>query len=249
MSMKRVAVINLKGGVGKTTTAVNIAACLGQKGRRVLLIDMDPQGNATLHIGVRENGKALLNALQSTTPLPVQDTEFSGLQLVPSGYLLSEARERFSKAMGRDLLLRTLKNSGDNWDWVIFDCPPSIEVLTQMALNASDSLIVPVEASFLGLAGLEQLIMILQETFRTDTVKERIMAVVPCRAHPRRRIHDTMMKELNRIFPGKVAPVVRETVALTEAPQAGKPVIYYSGRSAGAKDYRDVTEWLLEKTG
>ncbi len=245
--MKRVAVINLKGGVGKTTTAVNIAACLGQKGKRVLLADLDPQGNASLHLGFRDSGHDLLNALQSTTALPVRGTEFFGLQLVPSGYLLSEARHRFSKAIGRDLLKRALKNSGNNWDWVIFDCPPSIEILTQMALHASQSLLVPIEASFFGLTGLEQLIMILKESFRKDAVKEKIMAVVPCRAHPRRRIHKTIIKELHRIFPDKVAPVVRETVALTEAPQAGKPVIYYSWRSAGSRDYQKVTDWILAK--
>lgn len=208
--MLTVAVVNHKGGVGKTTTAVNFAACLGQKGLKVLLVDLDPQGSATLHLGISDTGERLLAALQSSTQLPVMKTDFQGLSLVPSGYHMSEARKRFSRAIGEGLLERALVQTPKDWDWIVIDCPPALEILTMMGLSACERIIVPVEANFLGISGLEQLLTTLEEGFILKDLREQIMAIVPCRAHPRRKMHNLMLEKLNSLFPGRVAPFIRE---------------------------------------
>ncbi len=244
--MKRevVAIVNHKGGVGKTTSSVNIAACLGERGERVLLVDMDPQGSASLFLGVGDDGTSLLRALQSTGALPWRSTRAPGVDLVPSGQELALARERFSGAIGADLLSRSLARTDGEWKWVLVDCPPGLEVLTINALRAARHVIVPVEASYLGLHGIAQIV---------DTVRRlagsgcdvAIRAVIPCRAHPRRRVHREVMQVIESEFPGLVTPVVRESVALVEASGRKRPVVITAPRSPAADDYRAVTEWLV----
>lgn len=240
---KVISVINHKGGVGKTTTAVNIAACLGKLGKKTLLIDIDPQGSSSASLGYVDNGREILNALKSTNSLPIISTKVKGVDLVASGPDFAEARNSLSGAVGSSVLERSLKGTDGTWQWVIIDCPPTLEILTLNALHASSHVVVPVEAHFLGLTGLNQII----KTINSLQEKKRdiaIGAVIPCRAHPRRRIHNQIMDELERIFPGKVSPIVRENVALAEAPAHGLPVIEYAPRSNGAEDYMRVTKWI-----
>lgn len=240
-----VSVLNHKGGVGKTTSAVSIAACLGNKGRKVLLIDMDPQGSATSSFGLRDDGAALLNALQKTAPLPVTTTMAQDVDLVPSGPELAVGRQRFSGSVGAELLGRSLKQTNGPWQWILIDCPPSMEILTRNALRVSNTVFVPVEANYLGLSGLQQVIQIV-DNFRSSHHHDlEIGAVIPCRAHPRRRIHDEVMASLLNLFPGKVTNYVRENVSLAEAPGHGLPVIYFAPRSHGSVDYQQVTNWIL----
>lgn len=241
--MQVISVANLKGGVGKTTSSVNIAACWGEAGRKVLLIDLDPQGSATMSLGVKDDGKGLLEALQKTTALPVVNTGAEGVDMVPSGPEFVAARQRFTGAIVNELLLRCLKRTNGDWEKVIIDCPPSLGVLTMAALWASDRVIVPVEASFLAMNGLSQMM----ETIRSVSLNNHRLAlgaIIPCRAHPRRKVHESITARLEELFPGKVSPPVRENVALTEAPGSGKPVILFASRSHGAEDYRQVSSWL-----
>jgi len=246
--MQIVSVANHKGGVGKTTSAVNIAACWGETGQRVLLVDLDPQGSASMSFGIENDGNDILQALQKTIALPVVSTQAEGVDLVPAGPHLASARQRFTGAIAKELLLRCLKQMQGGWDKVIIDCPPSLGILTMAALCASNHVIIPVEANYLAMSGLKQMV---------DTVKSvgndhpgiSIRAVIPCRAHPRRRVHQAVMEQFEKLFPKKVSPIVRENAALAEAPGRGRPIILSAPKSHGAEDYRQVALWLSAHIG
>lgn len=243
---KVVSVVNLKGGVGKTTTAVTLASCWGEMGKRVLLVDMDPQGSASLSLGVFSEGNELFDALQNIAELPVVRTEVPGVDLVPSGMALATAGLWYSEEGGNDILSRCFELTQGDWDLIIIDCPPSIGFHTMNSLMASGHVIIPVETSFLGLNGLKQMVSTI-ESFKSSNPDLVIDAVIPCRAHRRRRIHWDIMDTLKEMFPGKVSPIIRENVSLAEAPGRGKPVILTDRISKGADDYRLVTLWLDER--
>ncbi|MEA3547557.1 MAG: ParA family protein [Thermodesulfobacteriota bacterium] len=243
---KIVSVINHKGGVGKTTSVVSIAACLGQMGKKVLVVDIDPQGSASVSLGFHDSGGSILNAFKGAGSLPVVETKAPGVALVPSGPEFAEARHRFSGSIGSNILERCLRNTEGKWSWIIIDCPPTLEILTLNALNSSRHVIVPVEAHFLGLNGLNQIKTAVEAAGKKNK-QLAIEAVVPCRAHLRRRVHREVMAELEKIFPGRVAPAVRENVSLAEAPGRGLPIILYAPKSIGAEDYKRVSRWLSKK--
>ncbi len=245
---KVVAVVNLKGGVGKTTTAVNLAACWGETGKKVLLIDMDPQGSASISVGVRNGGNELLYALENSDPLPIVSTDVPGLALVPSGMALTAANQWNTGVTSNDILARCLEQTEGDWDFVIIDCPPGLGFYTMNSLMACKHVLVPVETSFLGLNGLKQMTAAI-ESFKPQNPDIKIEAIIPCRAHRRRRIHWEIMDSLKEMFPGKVSPIIRENVSLAEAPGRGKPVILTARISKGADDYRLVTLWLDEQIG
>lgn len=245
---KVISVVNLKGGVGKTTSAVNIAACWGEMGRKVLLVDLDPQGSASTSFGVMNEGTDLLEALKNKTALPVMPSCMEEVDLVPSGPDLISANQLFRGAEDNSILSHCLRQTEGNWDFILIDCPPSYGPLTENALMASQRVLVPVEASFLGLNGLKQLVQAI-ESVKHQNPEIEVEAVIPCRAHRRRRIHWEILDKLKEMFPNKVTPIVRENVALAEAPGKGKPVILTARISKGADDYRFVTLWLDERIG
>ncbi|MGO9611515.1 MAG: ParA family protein [Dissulfurispiraceae bacterium] len=246
--MHIISVANHKGGVGKTTSAVNIAACWAETGEKVLLIDLDPQGSASMSYGVKNSGDDLLNALQKTMALPIVRTLVKGVDVVPSGPKLAAARQRFTGALGKELLFRCLKETKGDWEKVIIDCPPSLGILTMTALWASRHVVIPVEANYLALSGLNQMMDALA-LFGNDHLNLDVEAIIPCRAHPRRRIHQKITDELEKLFPGKVSPFVRENVAIAEAPGLGQPIFLYAPKSKGATDYRQVAVWLSDHIG
>ncbi|HUO78238.1 MAG TPA: ParA family protein [Thermodesulfovibrionales bacterium] len=238
--MQVISIANHKGGVGKTTSAVNIAACWGEEGKKVLLIDMDPQGSASMSFGITNDGDGLLHALQRSAALPVVSTQVKDVDVVPSGPNLVVARQLFTGSLGKELLLRCIKQTQGDWERIIIDCPPSLGVLTVTSLWASKYAVVPVETTYLALRGLTQMV----ESVKRDRPGIEISAIIPCRTHPRRRIHQEILERLEELFPGRVSPVIRENVALAEAPGLGKPVTLSAPRSHGAEDYRNVALWL-----
>ena len=247
--MKQViAFANHKGGVGKTTSAVNIASILGEAGRRVLVIDIDPQGSASLHLGVKDNGTGFLKALERTVSLPVLPTSVKGVDLIPSGLALSEAAQKFSGVLAGELFARCLERTVGDWEMVLIDCPPGPGILTLSALRVSRHLVIPIEASRLAMNGLDQLFETL-DSMRREKRHPDLLGVIVCRANPRRKLHREIMADLDSRYPGKVAPLVRENVSLAEAPSKGKPITLYAPGSKGAEDYRLVTHWLLERLG
>ena len=247
--MKQViSVVNLKGGVGKTTTAVSLAACWGEQGRKVLLVDLDPQGSASVCVGAAGDGASLLDSMQKIVALPVRPTEVPGVDIVPSGPELGTARQIFVDGPGDEIFTSCLRQTPGEWDCVVIDCPPTLDVLTMSSLLASQHVIVPVEASFLGLNGLKQMVSAI-ESARSRNGEITLRAVVPCRAHPRRRIHWEIMDKLKEMFPGKISPIIHENVSLAEAPGRGKPVIFTARISRGSDDYRLLSLWLSERVG
>ena len=237
---------NYKGGVGKTTSAVNIASVLGEMGKKVLLVDLDPQGSAGLHLGVRDDGRGFLQAMEKTTALPVVPTAVSGVELVPSGPALSEAAQKFTGVLGADLLSRCLMRTQGDWELVLIDCPPSAGILTASALLVSQYVVIPIEANPLALNGMHQLMETLNSLKRQDH-GPRILGIIACRANPRLRVYRSVMTNLEKAFPGKLAPCIRENVALAEAPSHGLPITLHAPNSIGAEDYRRAAQWLLER--
>ncbi len=243
-----IAFANHKGGVGKTTSAVNIASVLGETGKRVLVMDIDPQGSASLHFGFKDKGADFLHALERTVAAPVIPTAVRGVDLIPSGPALSEAAQRFGGVLGAELLARCLARTQGDWELVIIDCPPGPGILTMSALRVSQHVVIPIETNRLALNGLDQMIETLDSERRQSRYPE-ILGIIACRANPRRIIHREIMADLERRFPGRMAPLVRENVSLAEAPAQGKPITLYAPGSNGAEDYRRVTQWLLERLG
>jgi chromosome partitioning protein len=242
--MNRVlSVTNHKGGVGKTTTAVNIAYAFAETGKEVLLIDLDPQGSATVHLGIRDDGSRILHAMQNAMALPVVSTGIERLALVPSGPVFADARQRFSGVLATELLSRCFSRTEGPWDIAIVDCPPSLDMLTLNALRVSSHVVIPVEANRLALRSLRQTLETI-ELARKDNRSIELLAIIVCRSHPRRRIHKEVMSEIEKTFPGKTAPVIRENVSLAEAPGLGLPAALHAPDSSGAADYSAVARWL-----
>lgn len=247
---RTLAVANLKGGVGKTAAAVNLAACLAETGDRCLVVDLDSQGAAGLCLGVEADGEALLGCLKWREGLDgiVRPAGVEGVEVVPGGPRLAEADRELLGRIGADGRLRVcLERTDPRWDWVFLDCPAGVGVLTVNALVAADGILLPTDAQPLALERLGAFL---------DTVEEirdgglnpglAVAGVLPSRCHPRRNAHRRGLELLNERFPGRVGPAIRENVALVEAPRHRCPVTRYAPRSNGARDYREAARWLRQ---
>lgn len=244
-----IAVANHKGGVGKTASAVNIASLLAAGGKRVLLIDLDPQGSASSWLGAEESGAELGQALAEGKPLPAKKTAFKNLDLIASGIALASAEKTLGQEIGAErILAELLAPMTDGYAYVLMDCPPGLGFLTVSAITASTGVLLPLEAHPLGLRGLADIRRVVDTINRRINSRATIMGVIPCRAHVRRALHREVMVALETAFPGKIAPVVRENVALAEAPAHRKPVNIYAPKSNGCADYKKVAQWVRKRT-
>ena len=247
--MRTVAIAMQKGGSGKTTTAVNLAAALAEKGKRVLVVDVDPQANATSWFGVRDAGKGVFAALCENGSLSdiVVRTGTDGVDLVPSSAWLVGAEKALAGEVGAETILRRrLKAVAGSYDVALIDTPPTLRVLTVGALVAADEVLVPVEAHVMALNGLAQLLQTVEAV--RDRLNEglRILGVVACRVDMRTRHSQEVVDELRKRFPAETfRTVVRENVRLAEAPSFGQPVTAYDTRSAGAEDHRALAAEVL----
>ena len=256
--MRRIALINQKGGVGKTTTAVNLGACLAEAGRRVLLVDLDPQANLTLHLGLRlEPGgptsyRVLLGECGvAAATLP---TATKNLSIVPTDIDLSGAELELASALGRETLLR---DALDTWctdagggsepvDYVILDCPPSLGLLSVNGLAAAEEVLLPVQTEFFALQGLTKLMDTVELVQRRLHPALRIGGIVPCLYDSRLRLAREVLGELRKYFPGKVfRQAIGTNVKLAEAPSFGQTILEYAAESAGARDYRALAQEVL----
>ena len=249
--MRAIAVSNHKGGSGKTTTAVNLAACLGERGQRVLLIDLDPQASATTWCGVhaaqRDVSQAFLHG-DSLDTLVVHTT-WPGVDVVPATSSLVGLEKALASEVGAETLLRRALSRADlaaSWDYALVDCPPALGVLTINALAAVRDVLVPVEAHVLALAGLAQLLRVLgvvHERLNPELASPRILA---CRVDSRTRHAQEVLDDLRRRFgEGVFTTTIRENVRLAECPSFAQPIICYDSRSAGAADYRALADEIL----
>ncbi len=253
--MRTIAVVNQKGGTAKSTTAVNLAATLAEQGRRVLLVDLDPQHSATdWLLGIAADvGKGVYAVIGENVPVMdvARETPVKGMDIVPSSSWLVGAEKALAGEVGAETILRRKVRAsqalaGEGYDYVLFDCPPQLGILTVNALVAADEVLVPVEAHVMALSGLAQLV----ET--VDLVKERlnpdleITGILACRVDARTRHAGEVVGHLRERF-GEVVfgTVIRENVRLAEAPSFGEPITAYDPRSAGAEDHRALAKEVI----
>lgn len=244
-----IALANQKGGVGKTTTAINLGAYLGEMGRRVLLVDLDPQANATAGLGRRAPpGRSCYEVL--ITELPVEDavldTVQHGLWLLPSSPHLAGAEVELVVTMAREFRLkRVLSGAVQDYDFVLIDCPPSLGLLTVNALTAADEVIVPVQCEYLALEGLGQLMTTLDLVRRNLNPDLCLRGLALTMFDSRTNLSAQVAAEVRRHFPNTFRAVIPRSVRLSEAPSHGLPITSYDPSSRGAQAYRELAEEVL----
>lgn len=250
---KAIAIVNQKGGVGKTTTAVNLAAYIGHHGYKVLLVDVDPQGNATSGLGVNKR-----EVVKSTYDMIVGDvkaedilikTTFENLHLLPSNMNLAGAELELVDMQGREAKIKNaLAPIKANYDFIILDCPPSLGLLTVNVLCAVDSVIVPIQCEYYALEGLSQLMNTIRQVKRLYNSLIELEGVLLTMFDGRLNLTQQVVSEVKRFFPQKVyASVIPRNVRLSEAPSFGQPVYYYDKSSKGSVAYDDFTKEFLKK--
>ncbi|MCI5591845.1 MAG: AAA family ATPase [Oscillospiraceae bacterium] len=250
---KIIAVVNQKGGVGKTTSAVNLAAAVGQRGKSVLLVDIDPQGNATSGMGLnkRELAKSSYDVIINGTPAKevIKHTEFDGVDVLPANMNLAGAELELVDSSKRESNLKNalLLVKGE-YDFIFMDCPPSLGLITLNALCAADTVLVPIQCEYYALEGLSQLISTVRQVKRLYNPMLEIEGVLLTMYDGRLNLTQQVVDELKRFFPKKVysTPIPRN-VKLSEAPSYGQPVMYYDKRSTGAAAYGSLADEFLSK--
>ena len=249
--MRLIAVANQKGGSGKTTTAVNLGACLAQLGQKVLLVDIDPQAHATIHLGLKpfELDATLYDVLVNSQPAAktVVQSSIAGLDVLPSHIDLSGAEIELVNIVGRERVFKdSLSYLKRKYDYILIDCPPSLGLLTLNALNAAQEIFVPIQTEFFALEGMSKL-------FRTiDIVKERInrrlaiTGVVLTMFDSRKNICKDVAEKVSEHFKDRVFETrIRDNVKLAEAPSYGQPITLYAPNSYGSQDYQALAKEVL----
>ena len=252
---KVVAIANQKGGVGKTTTAVNLSACIAQQGKRVLSIDIDPQGNMTSGLGVNkdETDSSIYDVLiNRTDPADARvRTSVEGLDLIPARIELAGAEVELVSMLAREQVLkRAMHKLWDEYDFVFIDCPPSLGLLTLNALTAADTLMVPIQCEYYALEGLSQLMNTVKLVRMHLNPELDVEGVVLTMFDARTNLSAQVVTEVKKFFKNKVySTIIPRSVRLSEAPSFGLPITLYDARSAGAKAYTALAGELLKKEG
>ena len=258
MKEKIISVINQKGGVGKTTTVINLAAGLSLNGKKILVIDLDPQGNATTGLGlsnVADTSKSIYGVLNGKEEIQssIQKTNFQNLDIVTSNVDLSGLEVETANDENRAYLLKTkltsyLNNSSHSYDYVLIDCPPSLSLLTVMALVASDSLVVPLQTEFFALEGLTQLMKTIERIKINLNPDLEIRGILLTMYDKRNKLSSQVEKEARNYFSEKVyVTVIPRNVRLSEAPSHGMPVLIYDKLCPGSKSYFSFTDEFINQ--
>ncbi len=248
---KIVAICNQKGGVGKTSTAISLSAGLALEGKRVLLVDLDPQGNATSGLGLDKNSieKSIYHSLLDDEPISnsIQNTGVENLWIIPSNAHLTGAEVELVGEIGRENRLKKVLVSADSTlDFVIIDCPPSLGLLTINALTAAVSVLVPLQCEYYALEGLGQLVKTIELVRDNLNQVLEIEGILMTMADFRTNLTQEVINEVKRHFGDKVyQTVIPRNIRLSEAPGFGKPIFLYDKDSEGARKYREFTREFL----
>lgn len=249
---KIISLVNQKGGVGKTTTAINLAQYLCEEGRLVLLADFDPQGNATSGVGVdrsRARGSSYDVLIRRVPPADIiEKTSSVGYDIIPSSSDLSAAAVELATAKDREFwLLTALKDVRNNYDYIIVDSPPSLDLLTVNILTASDDVIIPVQTEYYALEGLSKLLETVSLVRKALQPNLGIMGAVLTMYDKRNRLARQVVREVQDNFPGRVFDsVIPRNVRLSEAPSFGKTILNFDRFSKGAKSYRALAREVIK---
>ena len=254
MSTKVIALANQKGGVGKTTTAINLAACLAKRKKNVLLIDLDPQANATSGIGLeKEEGASIYAALlgEADVRTLVKPTDTKRLHIIPAELDLAGSEVAIART---DNYLHCLKNAlqplvdQNEYDIILFDCPPSIGILFMNALYAADSVIIPMQAEYLALEGLSVILTLIEQVRAAGNPGLSIEGIAMTMCDLRTNLAQQVVDEVKQHFPGVIFnTLIPRSVRLSEAPSHGRPIIQYAPLSKGALAYTKLAKELLKR--
>ena len=248
---KVISVANQKGGVGKTTTTVNLSTLLAKKGKKVLLIDTDPQGNATSGLGVtKELENSVYDILVGEIGFDetIQETAIKNLKICPSNISLAGAEVELVSMMSREQRLKTkLDVIKDQYDYILIDCPPSLGLITLNAFTGSDSVLIPVQCEYYALEGLGQLLNTVNLVKKHLNKNLEIEGALLTMYDARTNLSNQVVKEVKKYFENKVyKTVIPRNVRLSEAPSYGMPISIYDARSKGAKAYDKLTKEFLK---
>lgn len=258
---KVISMVNQKGGVGKTTTSINLAASLGYLGKKVLLIDLDPQGNATTGVGINKGDidKSIYNVLIGETNIKevIVKTKFKNLHIIPATINLAGVdielieKSRFETGFSKSEQLKSkileIKNI---YDFILIDCPPSLGILTTNALTASDSVIIPVQCEFFALEGIMQLLNSIMLAQRNLNPNLDIEGVLLTMLDSRTNLGLEVVEDIRSYFKERVYDtIIPRLIRLTEAPSHGKPIISYDPKSRGTEAYINLAKEVIERNG
>lgn len=248
---KIISIFNQKGGVGKTTTTINLAAYIGSLGKKVLTVDIDPQGNTSSGLGIDKEKLeySMYDVIMGVSPEKVIiGTEIENVDIIPSKVDLAGAEIELTAKMSRETKVRdALLSAKDNYDYIFIDCPPSLGLLTINALTASDSVLIPIQCEFYALEGVQQLMNTIQLIKKSLNPGLDIQGVVMSMFDGRTRLSIEVVEEVKKYFKGKVyTSIIPRNVKLAEAPSYGMPIMVYDKNCKGAEAYLELAQEFLE---
>jgi len=251
MNTRIIAITNQKGGVGKTTTTVNLGAALAAQGHKVLLVDMDPQANMSCHLGIEIHSldKSVYDLLagRADPHTVVMKGSRPNLDVVPANLDLSGAEIELVNEVGRETILRdALETLVDDYRYVLVDCPPSLGLLTLNALTTAREVFIPLQTEFFALQGMSKLLQTVKVVKERLNRRLEITGIVPCMWDGRRNLSREVVEKIREYFGSKVfATIIRENVSLAESPSHGKTIFEYAPRSRGAEDYAHLAREVI----